>query len=288
MSGKILVIGATGAVGRGIVRTLQTYGKFVRAATRMPIPYAVAHPDLEVVLFDYRDPATFAPSVEGISQAFVMPQPYDPAPQNSVIPLIEAAEKAGVEHIVLMSHLDAPLSANSGLLEVEDYLINSDIEHTVLRPNWLMQMFNPGFLWPMIRKTDSIFLPAGKAEISFIDGNDVSDVATVALTEEGHRNKIYTLTGCEALSCCDVAKIMTNAGSRKVQYVQVSDHDFYQTLISMEMNPDRVTDLVGRFALIRQGCTKVVTGEVERLLGRRPGRFLDYAYDHARIWGGHR
>lgn len=283
MSGKTLVIGATGSVGRCIVRNLKNFGVSVRAGTRLPIPYAVANPDLEVVIFDYKDPSTLAPAVEGVTQAFVMPLPNDPDPQNSVIPLLDHAREAGVRHIVLMSHLDAPISLNRGLLDVENHLIESDMVYTILRPNWTMQMFNPGFLWPIIRKTDAIFLPAGRARISFVDAADVAAVATVALTEEGHLDQIYTLTGSEALTCCEIAQIMTNAGSQQIRYVPVSDEDFFQTMVNMEMNKGQAQDLVSRFALVRQGCATSITDDVGRLLGRSPGRFLDYAYDHARI-----
>lgn len=288
MSETILVVGATGTVGRGIVRSLKTFGIPIRAATRLPIPYAVAHPDLEVVLFDYRDPGTFKPAVRGVSKAFVVPHQSDPHPQKSVIPLIEAAREAGVMHIVLMTHCDVEAYPPSGLLEIEKFLISSGLVYTILRPNWLMQIFNPGFLWPAIRKTDSIFLPVQDARTSFVNAEDVAAVATVALTEEGHLDQTYTLTGCEALSYSEVAQIISNAGARKIRFLPMSNDDFYQTMIKTEMDPLQVNSLINRFSVVRRGCTAQVTEDVSRLLGRPPVKFLDFAYDHSRIWGSQR
>lgn len=284
MKEKTLVIGATGIIGKRVVRHLQTFGLPVRAATRLPIPYAVTHPHLDVVLFDYEDPATYRPTVSGVSKALIIPRRGDLNPQKTVIPLIEQAREAGVSHIVLVTHFDAERYTPSGLYDLESFLIGSGIMYTILRPNWLMQTFNPGFLWPMIRKTDAIFCPTGSGQTSFVDAEDVAAVATVALTEEGHLDRIYPLTGGEALSYDDVAQIISNAGQRPVKFFPTSDEEFRNTLVKAGWDPQQVEILIDRFALVRDGFTAGVNDQVALLLGRRPGRFLDYVYDRPRIW----
>lgn len=68
MAGKILVLGATGTVGRPLVRALLARGAAVKAASRSGAPVEGA----EGVVFDYADPASFGPAFDGVDAAYVL------------------------------------------------------------------------------------------------------------------------------------------------------------------------------------------------------------------------
>ena len=284
MTDKVLVIGATGSIGRTLVKNLSRYGYPVRAATRIPIPYAVSHPDLDVVLFDYEDPQTYSSAVTGVSKAFIIPKTADPEPQKTVIPLIDHARSAGVSHIVLVTSLGVAQPANKGLLAVEDYLIASGAMYTILRPNWYMQNFNLGFILPAIQKTGTIFLPADKAKISFVDTRDVAAVATIALTEEGHLDRTYTLTGSEALTYEEAAVVLSQFGGRLIRYVPTSDREFKQLLLAGGWQEEQVKLMAGLFEGVRQGIGSEITSDIKTLLGRDPIRLVDFASEYADAW----
>lgn len=286
MADKVLVIGATGNVGRPLVKNLRRFGIDLRVATRIPVPYAVSHPELDVVLFDFDDPSTYGKAVAGMSKAFIIARSGDDRPQNTVIPLIEEARAAGVSHIVLVTGIEVEQLPGGGLHQVEEHLLGSGLIYTVLRPNWYMQNFNPGFILPMIQKTGTIYLPAGDGRTSFVDTRDVAAVATVALTEEGHLDRIYTLTGSEAISYQDAAAVLSRVCGRPIRYVPTSDEEFRQALLAAGWHGAQADLLVTRFAGVRAGEAARVTGDIRRLLGRDPLRFANFAKENADVWRG--
>ncbi len=66
--GKILVLGATGNVGRPLVEALLAKGEAVKAASRTGKPQGGA----EGVVFDFADPSTIPAALDGVDRAFVM------------------------------------------------------------------------------------------------------------------------------------------------------------------------------------------------------------------------
>ncbi len=284
MTEKVLVVGATGTIGRPLVENLSRFGYPVRAATRIPVPYAISHPNRDVVLFDYDDPTSYAKAVSGVSKAFIVPKGIDPEPQKTIIPLMEAARSAGVSHIVLLSAMGIEHPARRALAEVEDYLTSSGILYTILRPNWYMQNFNPGFIVPMIQKTGTIFLPAADGATSFVDARDVAAVATIALTEEGHLDQVYTLTGGEALTYEAVARLISRASGRTIRYVPASDDAFRQALLAGGWEADQAILMTALFELVRQGATAAITEDIQKLLGRGPLKMAKFAVENGDTW----
>jgi uncharacterized protein YbjT (DUF2867 family) len=67
--------------------------------------------------------------------------------------------------------------------------------------------------------------------VSIVDVRDIAAVAVKALAENGrsydrHIGKIYTITGPEALSYYQAAKILSNTTGKKISYVYLSKEDF--------------------------------------------------------------
>jgi uncharacterized protein YbjT (DUF2867 family) len=72
----------------------------------------------------------------------------------------------------------------------------------------------------------SFYLPAGDGRVSFVDIRDIATVAVQALAKnnEGkHNGKAYTITGPEAISCEDAARILPEQVGKKVSYVSTSE-----------------------------------------------------------------
>ena len=102
MSPKILVIGATGNVGRPLVSLLARGGKPVKAATRHPETYTAA-PGIEAVAFDYDNPDTWSAALDGIGRLFLLAQGAGNEPDQAMIPFLNQAQAAGVGYVVLMT-----------------------------------------------------------------------------------------------------------------------------------------------------------------------------------------
>ena len=284
MADKVLVLGATGNIGRSLIKNLKRFGIGVRAATRMPVPYAIAHPDLDVVLFDYDDPGTYEKTISGVQKAFVVTKLADPDPIKTVIPFIDRARDTGLSQIVLVSTMGVDQAWARKLHEVEEHLISSGLMYTILRPNWLMQNFSTGFILPMIQKTGTIFVPAGKGRTTFVDTRDVAAVATIALTEEGHLDRTYTLTGSEAMTYEDTAQLLTRVSGRSIRYVPSEEAAFRQSLLSAGWYGEQVEFIAQKYSWVASGEAARKTGDIQKVLGRPPIRFIDFALEHADLW----
>lgn len=284
MSHKILVIGATGNVGSELTRLLSEKGESIKAATRNPDQYpSLSH--VEPVEFDYDKPATYGPALEGVNRLFMMARNADAQADAVMVPFIDAAQSAGVSHIVLMTAMGVDQAPDDvPYRKVERHLINCGLDYTILRPNWFMQNFNPGFFLPMI-KTGALYLPADEAKTSLIDTRDIAAVAAEALTKPAqHKGQGYTLTGSQAIDYHTATDIVSQVTDREIKYVPIDDETMRQTLMSQGWGQAQVDMMAGLFHMIRQGWTAPVTSTVADILGREPITFEQYAKDNAAAW----
>jgi uncharacterized protein YbjT (DUF2867 family) len=284
MSDMILVTGVTGNVGKEVINQLIGKGLPVKAAARNLTKAATADlKDTEIVLFDYESSETFEPALAGVGRLFVIPPPVNPRQHELIIPLIDVAAQTGVKHIVNLSTMDAENNESLPLRIAEKYIENSGIAYTLLRPNFFMQNCN-GFMRESIKAQGGIYLPANGAKTSFIDIRDIAAVAVVALTTGNHLNKVYTLTGGQALDHYEMAKILSDVTGKDIQYFPMSDEDMRGALKSIGWTDKRIEMLIDLYRSVKQGETEYVSPDVANVLGREPITFEQYARDYAESW----
>jgi uncharacterized protein YbjT (DUF2867 family) len=90
---------------------------------------------------------------------------------------------AGVDHIVFISALGVDQNEEAPLRIIERHLMNSGVNHTIIRPNFFMENFSTGFIAPMIAQ-GGVFLAAGDGKTSFISTRDIAEAAAVAFEEK--------------------------------------------------------------------------------------------------------
>lgn len=274
----ILVTGSTGKVGKELVRNLQeTKAKF-RVGARSPQKISGA----EVVLFDLDRPETLGPALSGIERLFLLSS----GGTEREGPVVDAAKKAGVRHIVKLSVWGAETEAlefGRHHRPIEKKIEASGIPWTFLRPNGFMQNYVAYFAGT-IKAQGAFYLPDRDARISVIDVRDIAAVAAKALTEKGHEGKAYTLSGPEALSNAEIAEKISRAVGKKVTYVDVSEDDYRKGLLGAGIPPAYADALVDLQRYYVRGGAARVTPEVERVTGRKPISFDQFARDHASAW----
>jgi uncharacterized protein YbjT (DUF2867 family) len=121
----------------------------------------------------------------------------------------------------------------------------------------------------------------GQARISHIDVRDIAAVAVAALTTEGHKKEIYTLSGPEALSYDEMAEELSKALGRVIRHVSLPAADLKAGMLAEGMPEaiaDRMLDLERYF---REDRASTITDDVTRVTGRRSRRFADYVRDTA-------
>lgn len=284
MNNSILIIGATGNLGSEITLQLTDKGHKVRVGVRKPEQYRAPSGQVEAVRFDFDDPTTYCPSLDGIKKLFLIALPLDPEAPLMLAPVIQAAKQAGVEQIVFTSAFGVDQNEEAPLRKIERQLEASGIAHTVLRPNFFMDNFSTGFIGPMIHGADGIFVAAEDAKTSFIAITDIAAVAVAALTEEGHAGKAYNLTGSQALNHTEIAAVISEVSGRNIIYQPISEDDMRQGALEnglLEPNVDYLTFL---YQVKRAGHLAATTSDVEQVLGRPAQKFAEFAQQNQAVW----
>lgn len=269
MSGKILVLGATGNVGGPLVAALQAKGETVRAASRSGKPVNGA----EGVVFDFADPSTFGPAFEGVDRAYVMlPGGYVDS-KDLLLPVIAAAAEHGVK-VVFQSVLGVDADDSIPYRQVELALERSGVPFVILRPNWFADNFQT--YWKPGLDHGVIALPAGDGKSSFIDVRDIADSAAAALTTDRFDGRAFNLTGPEAFGYAEAAELLAPAVGKPITYKPISDAEFIGILTGAGVPADYASFLASIFHPVREGWTAGVTGDVETLTGKAPRSLADY------------
>lgn len=274
MAGKILVIGATGNVGRPLVQALMARGEAVKAASRSGKPVDGA----EGVEFDIGDPMTFPRALEGVDRAFVMlPGGYTEA-KALLIPVIEAAATRGVK-VVMLSAIGVDADDSIPYRQAEIALEKSGVRWVVLRPNWYTDNF-VNYWKPGIDAAGVIAVPAADGKSSFIDVRDVADSAAAALTTDRFDNKAFNLTGPEALGYAEAAALLSEAIGKPVTYQAVDDDTFVGNLVGAGVPEVYARFLASIFYPVREGWTAAVTDDVRTLTGHPARQVADWVKEN--------
>ena len=132
-----------------------------------------------------------------------------------------------------------------------------------------------------VRHEGCLFAPADGARISMIDPQDV---AAVALATDGHDGQTFVLTGPEAISYEHIARELSAATGRRVEFVAVPDEAARQALIGAGMPEFVAQQIVALFGMLRQGAHERTTDAVRALTGREARSFAEFARDHAELF----
>ncbi len=274
MTQTVLVLGATGTVGRRLVAALQARGAAVKAASRSGKPVEGA----SGVVFDFADPATYGPAFSGVTAVYVLAPTGTLDVTGTLLPVIAAAAERGIK-VVLQSAFGVDADDSIPYRQVEIALEKSGTRFVILRPNW----FTDNFLtfWKPGIDHGRIALPAGDGKSSFIDVRDIAAAATVALTSDAFDGQAFNLTGPEALGYAEAAAILSSAIGRPVAYEAIDDDAFVAILAGAGVPEDYAHFLALIFFPVRQGWTAGVSDAVATLTGAPPRSVAAWAKDHA-------
>ena len=274
----ILVLGATGKIGRALVPALLDTGAAVRALTRDPAKASV-DPRAETVRGDLDDTAALPRLLDGVDRVFVLTQGDTVEREHAVA---EAAARAGVRHLVKLSttgvHFGQDDPITRAHAEAELAIREAGPDWTVLRPGAFM---DNRFAWRnSVRADNSVYVPEGDPASALVHVQDVADVAVLALTQAGHAGATYELTGGEALTTERQVALLAEALGRPLKFVEEPVAASRERMLSFGW-PTQMID--GFFALKSASADRehVVFDTVERLLGRPPRTFAVWARENA-------
>lgn len=278
----IFITGASGNLGRELVRRLSQAGTPFRAGLRSPGKAAeLALPaNSGAVEFDYTRPQTMRAALQGIERLFLL-SPSGPESADWEIEAVEAAAGAGVRHIVKLSAFGAHTDEFMlGRLhrQVEKHLLASGLAYTFLRPNTFMQ--NLVFLSSSsIRSEGRIYMPCGDTDISHVDARDIAAVAERVLRDDAHLKRIYDLTGPESLTYTEVARRVSTVAGKNISYVDIPPEKFHARLAASGMPEWMVEAMVDLLAFQAEGRASAVSPAYEHVMGKAPTPFNKWVRD---------
>lgn len=279
----IAIFGGTGTVGRELVRELLDAEASFRMISRDRARAEVlVKGKAEVVEANMNRPATLIDALTGIDKAFLLASP-GPTQLRQESNAIQACDAAGVEHIVKLSVIGASCFSDISFVrahwESERRIENTRMAYTFLQPNWFMQ--NLLGHAESIAATGILRSPNKAGLVSMIDVRDIAAVAARCLLTDGHRGFTYVLTGPEALSMDEVARIFSKTLSREITCMELDADATRNVLISAGLDKARAQDMMRLTEFLRQGYGQARTPTVRRVSGKAPYSFLDFAQAYA-------
>ncbi|HEX8441775.1 SDR family oxidoreductase [Archangium sp.] len=286
MATTILVTGATGTIGSQLLSALKgqqdlTVRAAVRSATKAE---SIKGGNVTPVDFEYTNSEQMQKAVEGVEKLFLI-TPFSQDQVDLGARLIDFAKAAGVKHVVKLSAMGADFAPGIQLgrwhRTLERYIAGSGMTYTFVRPNNFMENF-VNFYGPA--QDGNIYLPWGQGACSFIAGADVAAVAAAALTSSGHENKAYDVTGPEAFTIAQAAATLGEVTGRKIQYVEVPEAAARNAMLDGGMPAWMVDGMMELHGINKAGYAAQVTDTVQKLTGRAPTSFAQFAKQNVARW----
>jgi uncharacterized protein YbjT (DUF2867 family) len=269
-----LVLGATGKTGSRVANRLVSRGLPVRTAARSG---ADAH-------FDWDDPETYAPALHGVNRIYLLGPVMRTHFADQVSAFLDQAEAAGARHVTYLSAYGIDSAPpESAMRRVElDLFGRPGLTHAILRPAWFMQNFSETFLKPI---GGAIVVPAGDGAEAFVDAEDIAAVASATLADpQAHAGAQYALTGPDALTIAETAKIISDVSGQAVDYTDIDREEWITSAVAGGIPAEYGTVLTVLTETIASGHGSRPSNDIEKTTGAPPTNFADFARRTAAAW----
>jgi len=199
--------------------------------------------------------------------------------------VIDAAQETSLGHLVKLSAALAAHGAVSSVLrvhaEIEDYLVRSQVPHTLVSPTSFMELALIDAA--SIREGNRWVGTAPDGVNALIDSEDVVDVVVQVLRDPSKRGGTHVLTGPEALTWTDVASAMSAVTGRTITYEAISTAARRDRLRSAGLAEWRVDLLLGIDELNRHSVYAIPNDRVRELAGHPARRIEDFLRRHQAV-----
>jgi uncharacterized protein YbjT (DUF2867 family) len=266
----IVVTGATGNVGRPLVRALVEAGESVTAVSRR-VSAADVPDGVRIRQGDLADPSGFKSILDGASTLFLMVS-------GAFVPLDEVlgrARTSGVDRVVLLSSQGVATGRHPSVLE--DSVRASGLEWTMLQPG---AFASNTLQWvESVRSSREVVAPFGDVALPVLDPEDIAAVAAAALRDAAHAGASYVLTGPEPITPRQQAAAIGEALGEPVRFVPQTREEARALMLSFM--PEQVADVTLDVLGAPSPGEQQVSPDVERVLGRPPRPFAEWAARNA-------
>lgn len=263
MNTNILVIGGTGKTGCRVVEQLQDKGIEPRIGSRTATPS-----------FDWDNKDTWVEALNGVEKMYVTyyPDLAVPGAKKAIESLTYLAKEMGVKKIVLLSG-----KGETEAEACEKIVMNSGIDHTIVRASWFNQNWSESFFLDPILSGE-VALPMSDVLIPFVDADDIAEVAATVLLDENYNGKIIEVTGPELVTFKDVINTISKASNRALNFHDITLQQYVEGMKQMQLPNDVVWLIEYLFShVLTNPNNQKITNGVETVIGRPAKTFLEYA-----------
>jgi uncharacterized protein YbjT (DUF2867 family) len=274
----ILVIGATGVMGREVMRSLEGRCR-LRALVHSDVSdaeIARRYPQAERVQRDLLDGAALEAAFAGVDRVFLL---TPSVPEQALLEenALAAALAASVRRIVYMSSTDVgweiELSAAHHVMECR--LADSGMNHVVVRPEYLLNNLL-GEVGELAR--GRLVAPSADGRCPFVDARDVGAVAAAVLLAAEPPEGPLEVTGPKSLSWAQLAGRLQAALGRPVEHIDPDPAQWAHEAVSGGMPPWLAHALAEYFEALRDRPLEA-SDDIRRVIGRIPRSVEDFTDD---------
>ena len=281
MSAPLLVTGAAGKLGRRVLQLLlaRNAGPII-ATTRNPEVLAdFAAQGVDVRRADFTDPASLATAFRGARRALLI-STDDLVPGRRLVQhqaAVRGFAAAGVEHVVYTSLANA---AGSSIAFAADHrgteaaLTDSRLDFTVLQNNLYTDLLQLSL--PAAIASGKLVDARGDGKLAWITREDCARAAAAALVDVPAGRHRYQITGGEALTSADLARIASEIFARPIEHVRVPLEAVVQAFVD-HGTPRPIAEVFASIdTAIARGELAAVTDDVRTLTGAPAQTVRDY------------
>jgi NAD(P)H dehydrogenase (quinone) len=301
--GKIIVTGASGQFGHAAAKRLldKVPAEDLVLLSRTPDKLAeFAEAGAHVRHADFDDPASLLPAMEGGERMLLISTVRVGSRVEQHTAAVEAAAARGVRHVVYTSLLGVRTPGNPSVegfdhLATEQMIERSGLAFTHLRDSLYAEAVATAMAIPALlagHKPEN----AGQGRVPIVSRDDCVAIAVGVLTQDGHANKAYDVTGPELWTLPDAMALVSQMAGKPIAIEPVDDEAMYAYFDSLGV-PRKASDVIPDGPIpwasegmvtfgqsIREGFMDVVSDDVERVTGRPPRTLRSVIEQYRHLW----
>jgi NAD(P)H dehydrogenase (quinone) len=282
----VLVLGASGTIGRQVIKDLEGQAVNVRITSRkQEVVDQLTGEGKDCVYLDLDDPRTFALALAGVDRVFLLTG-YTVAMLTQSKTLVDAAKKAGVRHIVhvgVFAERDTTDAHFAWHQMIEKYIEASGIAWTHLHPNMFMEVFTGLYIPKNLTYTGYW----EDRRIGYIASSDIAAMAAKALIDgpERHGGQHYWLS-VETFNGQEIAELLSDVTGLEIKYENKGLAGFKEVIEQVVANggeswyANANIEFVTQMLDGRMSYMSMVQNDIPYVLGRPAKTLREFLEEH--------